>query len=119
MASISTIQNKPLPWSRWKPKLSRASNKGNRKRYGKTWKAYERFTSKGLPVFEAGITSHFMTGKPQIDLIKYHIGGFGAVFELDLEATDKLITLLKVARAELVKRTDSSSGKSEAGGCES
>lgn len=89
---------------RWRPELKRATGKDRRKRMSKSWKAYG--PSRKLPVFEAGVHdgSVFTDYKPAIEVCKYHAGGIGSVWELDLEATDKLIMILLSARDELATR---------------
>lgn len=106
---------KSLMTRRWRPQFKKATGKERRKRMPKTWKAYATNERK-FPVFEAGVHSGsvFSNYKPEIEVCKYHRGGIGSVWELDLEAVDKLIMILLSAREELVWRlTEGHRGQSE------
>jgi hypothetical protein len=85
----------------WRPALKRAHRP--RKEMRKTWKAFEVKKTRGLPVFEVGVSAGtiFMDYKPFISATKFHAGGLGSVWELDLEAADKLILMLLTARRKL------------------
>lgn len=100
-----------MKWERWKPKLSKAHCRSFQKKKIKTWKAWA--DSRKYPRFEVGINESGGYGLcskrgvvhtgPQIEAMKVHAGGFGSIWEMDLEEVDKLILILQAARSELAK----------------
>lgn len=88
---------------KWRPKFGRA--KHPKRDRMKSWKAFG-FSDKKNPVFEVAVHKGdvFSQYQPKIEATKYHAGGIGSVWELDLEATDKLILMLLTARPVLIKK---------------
>lgn len=98
----------------WSPEHTKARHESGEKKYGKTWKAWAD-DCKHYPVFEVGVHDGdvFSENKPRIEATKYHAGGIGSIWSLDLEATDKLIVMLETARKELIKRMGCKHGDSK------
>jgi hypothetical protein len=87
----------------WRPSFTKARHPTKNRM--KSWKAYGP-TDRHNPVFEVGINrgNIFTRFEPCVEATKYHSGGIGSVWQLDLEAVDKLVLMLLTARVELLKQ---------------
>ena len=94
---------------KWRPKFGRALHP--KRNMMKSWKAYGS-KDKRNPVFEVGVTKGnvFSNYYPTVEVTKYHAGGIGSTWDLDLEAVDKLVLMLLTARGLLVKNKDKKNG---------
>ena len=94
-------QFKEVLKTKWRPILGRRKSFHDSRT--KSWKAFGK--SRKYPVFEV-VTKPgdiLSSWKPHIEVTKNHAGGIGSVWSLDLEAIDKLIVMLLIAREKFIK----------------